>query len=93
LVEVTLERTHISELDAMRKRLSVPEVQQCYYVTGDVDFVLVVTVATMDEYEALARKLFYENTNVKVFRSLVALDLVKVGLGVDLSRVKSTQVR
>lgn len=89
IVEVTLERTHISELDAMRKLFSVPEVQQCYYVTGEVDFVLVVTVATMNEYEALARKLFYENTNVKMFRSLVALDRVKVGLGVDLTQLKS----
>ncbi len=86
VVEVTTERTHIEALDAMRALFRTPEVQQCYYVTGEADFVLIVTVATMDEYEALARKLFYENRNVKMFRSMVALDRVKVGLGVDLSR-------
>ncbi len=88
IVEVTTERTHIEELDAMRALLKTPEVQQCYYVTGEADFVLVVNVETMEAYEALARKLFYENRNVKMFRSMVVLDKVKVGLGVDLSRTE-----
>lgn len=86
-VEVTMERTHINELDAMRALLTAaPEVQQCYYVTGEADFVLIVLVATMEEYEALARRLFYDNRTVKTFKSMVTLDRVKVGLGVDLSR-------
>jgi DNA-binding Lrp family transcriptional regulator len=86
IVEVMIERTQIDELDAMRALLKAPEIQQCYYVTGEADFVLIIAVATMHEYEALARRLFYENRNVKTFRSMVVLDRVKVGLGVDLSR-------
>ncbi|MDC7681961.1 Lrp/AsnC family transcriptional regulator [Asticcacaulis sp. BYS171W] len=85
-VEVTMERTHIDELDAMRALLTAaPEVQQCYYVTGEADFVLIVLVETMEQYEALARRLFYDNRNVKTFKSMVTLDRVKVGLSVDLS--------
>jgi DNA-binding Lrp family transcriptional regulator len=34
----------------------------------------------MQEYEALARRLFAENPNVKWFKTIVALDRVKVGL-------------
>jgi DNA-binding Lrp family transcriptional regulator len=77
---VHAERTHLEDLDAMKAHLSGPEIQQCYYVTGDADFVLVVTVATMADYEALAGRLFYKNKNVKWFRSIVVMDRVKVGL-------------
>ena len=43
---------------------------------------LVVTVRTMAEYEALTKRLFFANNNVKRFRTFVAMDRVKVGLTV-----------
>jgi len=87
LVEVHVESERIDLLDATKIRLSVaPEVQQCYYVTGDADFILVVTVPTMSAYEALTRRLFFENANVKRFRTLVVMDRVKVGLTIPISR-------
>lgn len=82
IVEVMAERTSLEALEAMKAHFAVPEVQQCYYVTGEVDFVLVLTVASMQEYQALARRLFAENTNVTWFKTIVALDRVKVGLDV-----------
>lgn len=54
-----------------------PEVQQCYYVTGGVSFVLVIVAPNMRSYEKLTRRLFAENDLVKSFRTLVALDRVK----------------
>lgn len=63
---------------------AAPEVQQCYYVTGDADFVLVVVVPSMAHYEALTRRLFFGNNNVKRFKTFVAMDRVKVGLGAPL---------
>ncbi|WP_114189131.1 Lrp/AsnC family transcriptional regulator [Microvirga aerophila] len=71
---------------AKREFASVPEVQQCYYVTGEVDFVLVVVVPTMKDYEDLTRRLFFGNNNVKRFRTFVAMDRVKVGLAVSLPK-------
>ena len=82
IVEVMAERTSIEALEEMKAHFAVPEVQQCYYVTGEVDFVLVLTVASMNEYQALARRLFAENSNVTWFKTIVALDRVKVGLNV-----------
>ncbi|MBV4522097.1 Lrp/AsnC family transcriptional regulator [Pseudomonas sp. SWRI74] len=82
IVEVMTERTSLDELEKMKAHFAVPEVQQCYYVTGEVDFVLVLTVASMQEYQALARRLFAENANVTWFKTIVALDRVKVGLEV-----------
>lgn len=85
LVEIAVESERIDLIEGVRESLSAaPEVQQCYYVTGEADFVIVVTVATMQEYEALTRRLFFASNNVKRFRTLVVMDRVKVGLRVPI---------
>jgi Lrp/AsnC family leucine-responsive transcriptional regulator len=63
-----------------RQAQATPEVQQCYYLTGEVDFVLVVVVASMSEYEALTRRLFMGNAHIRKFSSMVVMDAVKLGL-------------
>jgi DNA-binding Lrp family transcriptional regulator len=83
-VELVSERTE--EIDAAKHCFAeAPEVQQCYFVTGQADFVLILTVGTMADYEALARRLFHSNENVKRFRTLVTMDRVKVGLELPIS--------
>ena len=85
LVEVNVESERIDLLDATKARFAAaPEVQQCYYVTGEADFMLVVVVPTMGHYEALTRRIFFDNPNIKRFRTLVVMDRVKVGLAVPL---------
>jgi Lrp/AsnC family transcriptional regulator, leucine-responsive regulatory protein len=85
LVEVQVEREQVGLLDTTKMSFAAaPEVQQCYYVTGDADFILVVTVPTMSVYEALTRRLFFANPNVKRFRTLVVMDRVKVGLAIPI---------
>lgn len=69
---------------AKREFVDAPEVQQCYYVTGEADFILIVIVSSMAEYEALTHRLFFDNPNVKRFRTFVAMDRVKVGLAVPV---------
>jgi len=53
-------------------------VQQVYYVTGGVSFVLVIVTADMPSYERLTRRLFNETSYFDDFRSLIALNRVKV---------------
>jgi Lrp/AsnC family leucine-responsive transcriptional regulator len=85
IVEVLVDSEHANLLDAARDDFaSAPEVQQCYYVTGAVDFILVLTVSTMEEYESLSRRLFLENTNVKHFQTFVATNRVKTGVSVPM---------
>jgi len=64
---------------------SCPEVQQCYYVTDDFDFMLVLTVSCMAEYENLAQRLFRDNRNITWFHTTVVMDRVKVGLSVPIT--------
>lgn len=85
IVEIAVESERVDLLDAAKASFAAaPEVQQCYYVTGEADFVLVVTVASMAEYEALTRRLFFANPNIRRFRTLVAMDRVKAGLTVPV---------
>ncbi|EGG95410.1 transcriptional regulator, AsnC family [gamma proteobacterium IMCC1989] len=84
IVMVELERERIDQLDAFRRivRKEV-QVQQCYYVTGEADFTLICTARNMADFEALTQRLFFENANVRRFRTSVVMDRAKVGLSVS----------
>lgn len=85
LVEVKLENERLDLLDAMKERFaSCPQVQQVYYVTGDFDFMLVLNIKDMTEYEKLTRELFFVSGNVKAFKTYVAMQRIKVTLNVPL---------
>ena len=75
----------VERLDALQASLiACAHVQQCYYVTGEWDFVLVLLVGDMDQYRHLTRELFFASDNVRRFKTLVVMDRAKVGLEVPL---------
>jgi Lrp/AsnC family leucine-responsive transcriptional regulator len=82
-VEVISETSEQIE-SAKHEFAATPEIQQCYYVTGEADFVLVIVVPSMSAYEALTKRLFFGNNNVKRFRTFVAMDRIKTGLEVPV---------
>ena len=85
IVEVTVESERLDLLDAVKRRLlACPEVQQLYYVTGEVDLVIILTVADMAEYQLLTRQLFFAESNVKSFRTMVAMERSKVSLAISV---------
>lgn len=84
-VEVKMDSEKIELIDQAKNSFrSAPEVQQCYYVTGETDFVLVIVTPSMYDYEQLTRRLFFSNKNIKSFRTIVTLDIVKEGLEIPL---------
>lgn len=86
LVDVQLEREGAADLHRFRQRMAAfPEVQQCYYVTGQADFILVVLTADLAAYEAFTRRALLDDGNVRSFTSHIVLERVKVGLSVPLS--------
>lgn len=73
IVEVKLENERLDLLDEIKKRfVSSAKVQQVYYVTGDFDFLLLLNVKDMEEYEQLTRELFFYG-NIKQFKTYVAM--------------------
>lgn len=85
LVMVELERERAVEIDIFRTRvLDESQVQQCYYVTGDSDFILVVLTRDVESFKDLTQRLFFDNPNVKRFRTALVMDRTKISLNVPL---------
>ncbi|MCP4316385.1 MAG: Lrp/AsnC family transcriptional regulator [Hyphomicrobiales bacterium] len=83
IVMVELERERLDQIDSFSRRAEAePQVQQCYYVTGDADFCLICTARDMEDFEALTQRLFFESANVRRFRTSVVMGRKKVGLRV-----------
>lgn len=85
LVMVSLERERADIIDRFKKSIrATPEVMNGYYVTGEADFLLVVTARDMEDYEAFTRRFFYDNPDIKNFKTMVVMDRVKVGFELPL---------
>jgi Lrp/AsnC family transcriptional regulator, leucine-responsive regulatory protein len=90
IVAVDVEREGLVELERFERRmLALPQVQQCWYVTGQSDFVLVVVTADVAAYEAFTREHLLSDPNVKSFTTHVVLKPVKRGLEVPISDTES----
>lgn len=78
IVEIEIVDERLSLLEEDKKRFAAcPNIQQIYYVTGEFDFLLVLTVHDMAEYEALTRELFFTSKNIKRFKTIVSMQNVK----------------
>lgn len=81
IVEVTLQNERPAELDRFKDKMkAAPEVMQCYYVTGNADFILILSAKDMADYEDFTRRHFFAEENVARFRTSAVMDRVKVGL-------------
>ncbi len=86
VIEVTLERERQDLFDAFKATLlETPEVQQCYYLTGRIDFLVIAVVRDMGHYEAFSQRLFFGNANVRRFQTSVVMRSIKTGLSVPMA--------
>ncbi len=83
IVEVILERENLAQLDAFKRKMRAAEgVQQCYYTTGEADFILVLVVRDLKEYERFTQEHFFEESNISRFKTSIVMDRVKSSLDV-----------
>lgn len=89
IVEVTLDRESAELVEGFKRRMrAAPEVQQCYYITGEADFLLIVTSPNVEEYEKLIERLFLNEKSVRKFRTGVVLNRVKASLAVPIGETE-----
>jgi len=89
IVEVTLDRQGDEEQQAFEGIVAQEAaVQQCYRVSPGPDFVLVVLVADMPAYHALAHRLFASQKNVRNVRSYFSIRRSKFETAVPLEAVE-----
>ncbi len=85
IVEVEMARDQLDVYDAFnRKMQAAPEVTQCYQVTGEVDFLLVLLVPDMQTYEAFTRRALSSDPNLRKFRTLISLRREKFQTAIEL---------
>ena len=81
LVEVEIDNERRSALEGFERWVvEAPEVQSCWYVTGDADYALLVSTRDLDGYNAFVERLMTEQPVVRRYKSLIALKTIKRGL-------------
>ena len=78
LVEISLDQQGAEWLEAFEARVVADDaVQQCYRVSPGPDFILVVQVADMPGYQALAQRLFTSDANVRNVKAFFSIKRAK----------------
>ena len=87
IVMVTLERERPDLIDGFARAMrDATEVTQCYYVTGAMDYVLMVSVGDMAEYEEFTRRHLF-GINVRRFETMAVMGRTKFTTAVALASV------
>ena len=85
IVEIALERETPNIIDDFKSSmLTIQEVTQCYYVTGEIDFILILNVRDIEHYQNFTQKFLFDNPNIRRFNTLVVMETVKQRLNVHL---------
>lgn len=85
IVEIVFSCGGEATIETFKQQMAqVPEVQQCYYVTGKSDFILVLTVKDMKDYDRITRQWFFSNPSIGRFETIVAIDTFKEGFKIPL---------
>jgi Lrp/AsnC family leucine-responsive transcriptional regulator len=80
IVMVTQQRDPSGRIDVPQRfidrMLQAPEVTQCYSVTGPADYVVIVHIASMEDYQDFVRRHFHD-THIKRFETFVSMGRLK----------------
>lgn len=80
-VLVTMERESAKQHAAFSARMrAAPEVQQCYVLAGDWDYLVILATTSVQHYREVAERLFLEEGNIKRYDTRLVFKPVKLGL-------------
>ena len=74
IVSIEMERDRGDIYQQFRRSINdAKEVTQCYQVTGEYDFVLIVTVAGIEAFEAFVERVLHADLNIRKFRTAISI--------------------
>lgn len=86
IVSLQVERERPELLAQLRAWLAAQShVQQVFYVTGEADFILIITAPDTESYDGLMARIVRENPNIKRFTTHVVLGVVKQSLTIPVT--------
>ena len=78
IVSIEMDRDRGDIYQQFRRSINAAkEVTQCYQVTGEYDFVLIVTVAGIEAFEAFVERVLHADLNIRKFRTAISIRQVK----------------
>lgn len=78
VVDVIMEREDVATIHDFKRRMrTTPEVMQCFHVTGEYTFTLIVNLRDMAEFGGFAERLFGANGAIQRIRTSVVISRVK----------------
>ncbi|MFM2054142.1 MAG: hypothetical protein RL456_2179 [Pseudomonadota bacterium] len=87
-VSVELDKQNAALLTQFEQRMAAEDsVMACYEVSGEFDFLLIVTAESMAQYHAFTREVFSSHHNVRNFKSMFAMHCSKLETRVPLPPV------
>jgi DNA-binding Lrp family transcriptional regulator len=82
-----IERDNYRALAGFREWAARDEaIQQVYYVTGQMDLIVIVMARDLADYDAFCARLMADNPMIRRINTHVVIDALKVGLQVPLDR-------
>ena len=85
IISIELERDNVASLIKFKKKIKQePMIQQCYYVTGESDFILIICTKDMQSFDTFTQKLFFNESNVRRYTTTVVMERTKVSLQLAL---------
>ncbi|MCL9781799.1 Lrp/AsnC family transcriptional regulator [Vibrio sp. S4M6] len=85
IVSVEMDRDQADIYQRFRRSMDqAPEITQCYQVSGNYDFLLVVCVKDIQAYEEFVDRVLHTQLNIRKFHTSVSLRTVKFSTEVDL---------
>jgi len=86
IVSVEMERDRADIYKSFsRAILKAPEVTECYQVSGETDFVLIVSVTDVQAYEQFIKRVLHKDTNIRKFRTAISIRRVKYTTAMHLN--------
>jgi Lrp/AsnC family leucine-responsive transcriptional regulator len=81
LVFINLERDRREIVNSFKQTIkNHPRILQGFYITGDADFVLLVVSKSLEDYENFTQEFFWDNSDIKSFKTMVVMDNIKLGV-------------
>jgi DNA-binding Lrp family transcriptional regulator len=59
---------------------AAPEVQQCYALAGEWDYLVILVAGSVAHYREVAERLFVDEGTVRRYETRLVFDTVKLGL-------------
>jgi Lrp/AsnC family leucine-responsive transcriptional regulator len=83
--QISLAIHSIKKLNNFRNNISnLPEVMECYQVTGDYDYIIKITVNTISDLHNFINKKLASIEGISKMRSAVSVDIIKETTAFDL---------